>query len=53
MYLMNEKTTPGSVRLPLSVWDKLRALMRHHGGRGWLVKAVNREHKKVFGEKCS
>jgi hypothetical protein len=45
---MKEITKPGSVRLPVSVLAKLRALMRHYGSRDWLVKIINREHRKVL-----
>jgi len=44
---MNEQTKPGSVRLPISVLRRLRELMQWHGGREWLVKIINREHKKI------
>jgi hypothetical protein len=42
-----EPTKATSVRLPVSYWVKLRALMTAHGGRGWLEKAIDREHKKL------
>jgi len=47
--MQTEKTQSMSVRLPLSVWVKLRQLMQLKG-RKWLEKAVTREHKKEFGE---
>ncbi len=44
---MKTPTAPGSIRLPLDHWVKLRALMRHHQGRAWLEKVIDREHKKI------
>jgi len=43
---ITEPTKAASVRLPLSSWDKLRTLMQTKG-RGWLEKAIDREHKKL------
>jgi len=47
--MQTEKTQSMSVRLPLSVWVKLRQLMQLKG-RTWLEKAVQREHRKEFGK---
>lgn len=47
--MQTEKTQAMSVRLPLSVWVKLRQLMQLKG-RTWLEKAVKREHWKEFGK---
>jgi len=45
---MDEPTKSEGLRLPLSVWEKLRALMRYNGNRTWLEKIINREYRKVF-----
>jgi hypothetical protein len=42
-----EPTQVGGIRLPLDLWRKLRALMKHHGGRKWLEKAIEREANKA------
>jgi hypothetical protein len=47
--MQTEKTQSMSVRLPMSVWAKLRQLMQLKG-RAWLEKAVQREHRKEFGK---
>lgn len=47
--MQTEKTQAMSVRLPVSVWVKLRQLMQLKG-RTWLEKAVQREHRKEFGK---
>jgi hypothetical protein len=47
--MQTEKTQAMSVRLPVSVWVKLRQLMQLKG-RAWLEKAVQREHRKEFGK---
>jgi len=47
--MQTEKTQAMSVRLPFSVWVKLRQLMQLKG-RAWLEKAVQREHRKEFGK---
>lgn len=47
--MQTEKTQSMSVRLPISVWAKLRQLMQLKG-RAWLEKAVQREHRKEFGK---
>lgn len=47
--MQTEKTKAMSIRLPLSVWVKLRQLMQLKG-RTWLEKAVQREHRKEFGK---
>jgi len=44
-----EPTHVGGVRLRNTTWEKLRELMRHHGSRLWLEKAVDAAHKKLKG----
>ena len=45
--MKKEPTEAQSVRLPVSHWAMLRALMTHYKGRIWLEKAVAREYKKA------
>jgi undecaprenyl pyrophosphate synthase len=42
-----EPTHVGGVRLRNTTWEKLRELMRHHGSRLWLEKAVDAAQKKL------
>jgi len=42
------ETKVGGIRLPLTMWVKLRDLMAWHGGRAWLERIIDREHKKAF-----
>jgi len=44
----NQPTVNNSIRLPVSYWAKLRAVWQKSGG-GWLLKAIDREHKRIFG----
>jgi hypothetical protein len=44
MEKINTPTKAKSIRLPNASWLKLRELMQLQG-RGWLEKAVDREHK--------
>lgn len=43
-----QPTVNNSIRLPPSYWVKLRELWKSVGG-DWLLKAIDREHKRIFG----
>lgn len=43
----NDLSKVQTIRLRLSYWAKLRALMQFHGNRKWLERAIDREHKKI------
>lgn len=42
------ESRPGSIRLSVEHWRKLRVLMQRHGNRAWLERAIDAEYARLL-----
>ena len=47
-------TKAGSIRLPLDSWAQFRVVLNTKGkGRVWLMRLIEREHKKIVAKSAT